>query len=124
MEHLTSKQIEDYSQNRLRAAELLAAGDHLEECEACRARVEARVNVDSAFFTLHDEAFAGNGEPHAHLTSDQTAEYVDNNLSGEALQFVTDHLSSCEQCTVAVEDLRAFKNQIVPSLDREYAWQR
>jgi hypothetical protein len=82
--------------------------------------VEAGVNVDAAFFALREEAFADNGNPSAHLTSEQTAEYVDKNLSGDELQYVTDHVSSCEQCAFAVEDVRAFRNQIAPSLDREY----
>ena len=120
MEHLTQKQIEDYSRNRLGAAELLAAGDHLGECEACRQRAESGLNVDAAFFALRDEAFAGNGQASAHLTSEQTAEYVDKNLSAEELQFATDHLSSCDECALAVEDLRVFRNQIAPSLDWEY----
>ena len=120
MEHLTQKQIEDYSQNRLRAAELLTASDHLGECEVCRARVEAGLNVDFAFFALRDEAFAEDGQASAHLTSEQTAEFVDKNLSGDELQFVTDHLGSCDRCAFAVEDLRAFRNQIAPSLDRDY----
>lgn len=120
MEHLTQKQVEDYSQNSLTAAELLAVSDHLGECEMCRQRVEAGLNGDNAFFALHDETFGGNGFTSAHLTSDQTAEFVDKNLSGEALQVVTDHLGSCEQCALAVEDLRAFRNEIAPSLDREY----
>ena len=98
MEHLTQKHIEDYAQNCITAAELLAASDHLDECEACRARVEAGLNIESMFFAMHEEAFAGNETPRGHLTSEQTAEYVDKNLSGDELQFVTDHLSSCEQC--------------------------
>lgn len=120
MEHLTQKQIEDYARNRFPAAELLAAGDHLDQCEACRERVEAGLNVDVAFFALREEAFAENGNATAHLTSEQTAEYVDKNLSGEELQVVTDHLSSCEECAFAVDDLRGFRSQIAPSLDREY----
>lgn len=120
MEHLTQKQIEDYSRNRLPVVELLAASDHLDACEACRAHVEAGVNDDAAFFALRDEAFADNGNASAHLTSEQTAEYVDKNLSDDELQYVTDHVSSCEQCAFAVDDLRAFRNQIAPSLDREY----
>jgi anti-sigma factor RsiW len=120
VEHLTQKQIEDYSRSRLPAAELLAASDHLDQCEVCRKRVEAGLDVDAAFFALREEAFAENGNASAHLTSEQTAEYVDKNLSGEELQLVTDHLSSCEQCVFGVEDLRAFRNQIAPSLDREY----
>lgn len=118
MEHLSQKQIEDYSQNRLHGAELLAAGDHLGECEACRAGVEAGLDVDAAFFAMREEAFGGDAG--THLTSEQTAEYVDKNLTGDELQFVTDHLSSCEQCVFAVEDLRAVRNEIAPSLDREY----
>ena len=120
MEHLTQQQIEDYAQNRLPGAELLAAGDHLDACEACRRRIEAVMDVDTAFFALHDTAFAENGRANAHLTSAQTAEYIDKNLSGEELQVVTDHLSSCEQCVFAVADLRAFRNQIAPSVDRDF----
>ncbi len=118
MEHLSKKQIEDYSQNRVGGAELLALSDHLGECESCAGRVEAALDADAAFFAMREEAFAG--EAGAHLTSEQTAEYVDKNLAGDELQFVTDHLSSCEQCAFAVDDLRAFRNQIAPSLDREY----
>ena len=120
MEHLTQKQLEDYSHNNLRATEVLAVSDHLSECDVCRARVEAGLNGDNAFFSLHDETFGDQGLSSAHLTSDQTAEYVDKNLSGEALQVVVDHLSGCEQCLLAVEDLRAFRNEIAPSLDREF----
>lgn len=120
MEHLSQKQIEDYSQNRVGGAELLALSDHLGECEACRARVEAALDVDALFFAVREEAFALDGNAGAHLTSEQTAEYVDKNLAGDELQFVTDHLSGCEQCAFTVDDLRAFRNQIAPSLDREY----
>jgi hypothetical protein len=76
------------------------------------------MNGDATFFALHGETLGE--ELTVHLTVDQTAEYVDKNLSGEALQVVTDHLGGCEQCLMAVEDLRAFRNEIAPSLEREY----
>jgi len=117
VEHLTQKQIEDYSHNRLAAAELLALSDHLGECEACRQRVDA--NGDATFFALHADVFAEDARE--HLTPAQTADYVDKNLSGEELQILSDHLSVCEQCAVAVDDVRVFRNAIAPSLDREYA---
>ena len=118
MDHLTQKQIEDYSQHRLGAAELLSLGDHVADCDACRQRVEAGMNGDAAFFALHGETFGE--ELSQHLTADQTAEYVDKSFSGELLQVVTDHLAGCEQCSLAVEDLRWFRNEIAPSLDRSY----
>jgi len=116
VEHLTQKQVEDYSLHRLTAAELLAVSDHLGECETCRRRIESN---DAAFFALHEAAFIGNGEA-GHLTAEQTADYVDQHLTGEALQMVSDHMAGCEQCALAVADLRAFRNEIAPSLDREY----
>ena len=119
MEHLTQKQFEDYSHNNLPATELLAVSDHMGECDACRARVEAGFHGDRAFFSLHDETFA-EAPSTAHLTSDQAADYVDKNLSGDALQVVVDHLSGCESCVFAVEDLRAFRNEIAPTLDRDF----
>ena len=114
MEHLTQKQVEDYSLRELPAADLLALSDHLGECDACRRRVEN----DAAFVALHEEAF--DESTAGHLSADQTADYVDLHLSGEALQVVNDHVNSCEQCALAVADLRAFRNEIAPSLDREY----
>ena len=118
MEHLTQKQLGDYSQNRLSAAELLAVSDHVAGCEHCREALEGAISGDAAFFAVHTEAFAD--EATAHLTPEQTADYVDKNLSGEALQMVQDHVGNCEPCAFAVADLRAFRNEIAPSLDREY----
>ena len=115
MEHLTQKLVEDYSQHQLSTAELLSVTDHLGECEACQRRINAG---DAAFLALR-EGILGEA-PSAHLTQEQTADHVDRNLAGESLQVVADHLSSCEQCAFAVEDLRAFRNEIAPSLDHEY----
>lgn len=125
-EHLIQKQIEDYCRQRLAVADLLSVSDHLGECEACRRRIEGALNGDAAFFTLRSEVFGETAEiasPHlvrAHLTAEQRAGYVDGNLPGEELQMVADHLTHCEQCALAVDDLQAFRDQIAPSLAREY----
>jgi len=115
VEHLSQKQVEDYSQHQLSAAELLPVTDHLGECEACQQRIDA---ADEVFLALHAETLGEDSS--VHLTLEQAADYVDKNLAGESLQVVADRLSSCEQCAFAVEDLRAFRNEIAPSLDREY----
>ena len=120
LEHLTEKQVEDYSLNRLGAAEMLGVGDHLAECEACRLRIERELNADAAFVTLHADVFNEDGAAPAHLTTEQSAAYVDQNLSGETLQMVSDHLKTCEQCAVTVNDLRIFRDQMQPALDRRY----
>ena len=121
VEHLTQKQAEDYARNQLSAAQLLSVADHLAACESCRARVEGVLNGEAAFFALRDEAFSENGNATAHLTAEEISEYVDKNLAGESLQMAVDHLSNCESCVLAVADVRAFRNEIAPTLDREYA---
>lgn len=120
VEHLTQKQVEDYSLHQLSAADLLAVSDHLGECEVCRERIEGALSGDVAFLAMHKEAFGENGFESAHLTAGQTADYVDQNLAGEALQMVEDHLSGCDECAFAVADVRAFRNEVAPSLDRRY----
>ena len=126
IEHLTQKQVEDYCRQQLRIEELLSVSDHLGECEACRRQTEYAMNGDAAFFALRAEAFGEAAEisspslVRAHLTTEQTAGYVDRNLPGEELQMIGDHLTSCEPCALAVDDLRAFKEQITPYLEHEY----
>lgn len=130
VQHLTQKQVEDYSRRQLTATELLAVADHLAACEVCQQRIAVAGNGETAFFDLRSEVFDETVES-THLTMQQTSAYVDRNLAGEELQMVEDHLSYCEQCVFAVNDLRDFSNEITPSLDREYQpasteywWQR
>jgi predicted anti-sigma-YlaC factor YlaD len=118
--HLTKKQIEDYCRHRLTATDVLAVTDHLGACQVCRAQIEAAGNGDSAFFSMRSQVFEEAFQTTTHLTMDQTAAYVDRHLSGEELHAVDDHLKHCERCVLAVNDLRTFRNEIAPSLDREY----
>lgn len=84
------------------------------------------MNGDATFFALRSELFSEAAEIsspqllRAHLTAEQMAGYVDRNLSGDELQMMADHLTSCEQCALAVDDLRAFRDQVAPTLEREY----
>jgi len=120
VEHLTQKQVEDYSRRQLPAAELLAVTDHFGGCDLCRQRIVRAENGDAAYLDLHSQVFAEVPETVQHPTMEQTAAYVDRNLAGEELQVVDDHLAHCEECVFAVADLREFRNEIAPSLDRQY----
>jgi len=120
VEHLTPKQVEDYCRHQLPAAELPAVTDHLRGCDVCRTRIEVATNGDASFFALRSQVFEDAPETVEHVTMEQAAAYVDRSLSGEELQIVNDHLQHCEQCVLTVEDLREFRNEIAPSLDREY----
>lgn len=121
-EHLTHQELEQYCLQRLETARLLAVTDHLGECDACRRRSEAALRSDAAFFALRAEVFdeAAAATISAHLTTEQTIDFVDSALTGEALQTVSDHLRRCEACALAVEDLQAFKEQVTPGLEHLY----
>jgi anti-sigma factor RsiW len=125
-EHLTKTQLENYDRQKLSASELLPISDHLSRCEACRHQLETALAADAAFFAMQEQVFseveenASMASVWAHPTMETTADYVDGTLSKEEMQIVTDHLSRCEQCALAVDDLVAFKNQVAPAFQREY----
>jgi hypothetical protein len=124
-EHLTQTQIEGYGRHKLSAAELFSVSSHLNVCEACSRQVERVLNGNAAFFALKSEAFGEeemlfSSAGRMHLTPEQTAGYIDELLAGEELQTVSDHLIGCEQCEIAVNDLRAFRDRIAAGLNREY----
>ena len=121
-EHLTQSQIEDYSRHKLPAADLLSVSDHLWGCGVCSRQVEWALDGDVECSTLKSEVFAEmlfSPAWREHLTLEQTAGYVEEALAGEELQGVKDHLTHCEQCEMAVNDLRAFRKQVAIGLDRE-----
>ena len=125
MTHLNQNQIEDYARRKLPAAELLPLSDHLVECSDCRQQIEKVLGGDLTFFALRSEVLGAEADVvapagPAHLTADRMAEYVDGGLAGEELQVVEDHLIGCEPCHLAVNDLRAFRDQVAPNLNREY----
>lgn len=126
VEHLTQRQFEGYRRRLLGVEELLSVCDHLGACEACRRRLEGAGDTGAAFFALRSELFGDAAEvssthaARAHLTAEETAQYVERALSGETLRTAEDHLSGCDHCALSVEDLRAFRAEVAPSLGREY----
>jgi len=123
-DHLTQTQIEDYGRRSLTALDLLSVSDHLGLCDACRRQVQRALNGDAAYLALRSGLFdetdlLSSPTERAHLTFEQIVGSVDATLAGEELQVVEDHLACCQQCALAVDDLRAFKDQIEPELDRQ-----
>lgn len=124
--HLSPKQVEDYCRQQLRVAELLSVSEHLGGCEACRRLIESAADAGVTYSALRSGIFDAAAQapaPHArraHLTSEQTALYVDHELSGEGLRAVAEHLTVCEPCALAVDDLRAFREEVAPTLAHEY----
>jgi hypothetical protein len=147
-EHLTRRQIEDYGRHKISVADLLLVSDHLEACEDCSRQVERALQCDATFFALRSGVFGEEAEPTSsaapqnvdvgfpaqgsgisgeremkstsRYTPESTAGYVDETLPGEELKLMKDHLTVCDQCDMAVNDLQAFRERVAHDLDREY----
>src|SRR5262245_11862178 len=116
-EHLSSAQVVNYHRRKLAPAELLGVDDHLAECRECRRLIESAPGNDAIglYADLAEGAAFG-----SHLSFDQTAAFVDGLLTGEERRKVEDHIASCALCAPLTADLRDFRNEIAPELDREY----
>ena len=115
--HLSAKQVEDYQQRQLPPEDLLAADDHLAECSECRNVVRSPMNT--AAVTVYAD-LASETSVAEHPSFEQKAAYVEGLLTGDARRMIEDHLASCAQCAPQVADLRTFRNQIAPEMDREF----
>jgi hypothetical protein len=123
-EHLTQNQIVTYGKNPLLPAEWLLVSDHLAVCELCRLQVEELVDNQASYLALKsgvlDETEASSAVTESmHLTFEQMADFVDVSIASGKLQAFKEHLAWCEECGAAVDDLRAFKEQVAPGIERE-----
>jgi len=116
-EHLSSAQVVNYHRRKLTPAELLGVDDHMAECRECRRLIESAPGNDAIGLYADLAEWAAVG---AHLGFDQSAAYVDGLLTGEDRRMVEDHIASCARCAPLITDLRDFRNEIAPELDREY----
>lgn len=115
--HLTETQLDGFCRQSLTVAELLAVDDHLAACESCRQQLDAALSGDASFATVQAELLSDT--PTAHLSFEQTADFVNGRLAGDDLQMANDHLTACLQCRAAVQDLQAFREQVADDLSRE-----
>jgi anti-sigma factor RsiW len=110
--HITETQLANFAARRLAAEELSALTRHLSDCAVCRQR--AATQQPALHPALHDIVLAKSET--VHLTFEQLADWVDGRLSGETQQFARDHLSHCQQCGAAADDLRAFSREVADEL--------
>jgi hypothetical protein len=123
-DHLTQTQINNYGRHLSSAVEWLFVSDHLSVCKSCRLEVEKALNPDAVYRALKSEVFnsaeaLSSSPEQAHLTFEQLAGLVDGIVADKELRAVNEHLTWCEECEAAVDDLRAFTNRKVSKPDME-----
>src|SRR5262245_35927489 len=110
-EHLSSHDLERYRQSALPPPELLAVDDHLAACGQCRAQLAAFVPATIAWQTLNAQLNT-NAERIEHLSYEQLAAYVDEQLGNAERLAAESHLETCEICAAELQDLRAFSVEV------------
>lgn len=105
--HLSEEELVRYCGRRMPPAELLAADNHLTLCDACYARMGKAQELDEKLMTA-GQAFheaAANHEV-THLTYEQLAALVDDQLNEIDREIATSHLELCARCETELNDLR------------------
>ncbi len=107
-EHLTTRNVELYTQRQLPAAELLAADAHLSSCQSCRQLLREKENTEAAVSDLRTSFhFEETAEPE-HPSYAQFTAYAENRLDEVDREIFDSHLYICAKCADVMQDLRAF----------------
>jgi hypothetical protein len=121
MHHLTDLELELYRKRDMPPERLLVANSHLFSCEHCYVRYGAGDKVESAFAVLQDLQTTDEAES-IHLSFEQLADYVDNQLPEKSRAEMNLHIQECLECEVRLEELAALKPFVVtpgPVLSQE-----
>jgi hypothetical protein len=100
-------------------AELLAALDHVAECNTCREQFQPEQRIHEVGDALRSDLQA-QAQYSNHLTYEDSAFYVDECLGEIEREIVESHLDLCGQCATEIADLRAFRAEITtyPEIER------
>ena len=119
MTHLSEEDIVRYRSRRMPPADLLAADAHLSLCDACHGRV-----IDWSKLNEKEAAASRAFDPAArsevtHLTYDQLAGLLDDELGEIDREIAESHLDLCSLCATELNELRDFRSTMT-SPAKEY----
>ena len=116
--HLSEYQISGYVRHQISPAELLVTDEHLALCQACRERLkvvlQASMGGHLAVTSIFEELTAIGEKLPAHLTYEQMADYLDDQLNEIDLEILNSHLEACHSCLTEINDLQAFGKMLQP----------
>lgn len=106
-EHLSAEQIEAYRKRSMAPASMLAADEHLAQCEPCRAKLDATGQVTAALSELSAGLRQARAGPD-HLSYELMESYANNATDAADREIVESHIELCRMCAAEVKDLQAF----------------
>ena len=107
--HLTEEEVAQYRQRTLSPTALLAADDHLAECEDCRLSLSRASGTEFGVATLWRALTATEPVPSSHLSYDDLVAVVEEDSTLERWSEIRQHLGICKACADEVADLRSLR---------------
>jgi hypothetical protein len=107
--HLTQEEIGQYWQRTLPPAALLAADDHLTQCEDCRKLVGRTGRTVVGAAALRDALAGAEPAGSSHLSYEDLVAFAEDDWKTADRQQVIQHLGHCKACSEEAEDLRRFR---------------
>jgi hypothetical protein len=108
--HLTEQEIDRFCGQQMPPAELLLADQHLAECDACYARLSQVKNLGEKLIGA-SKAFSLPADVR-HLTYEELAAVVDNQLSDIDREIAESHLETCSHCVAELDELRGLASEL------------
>src|SRR4030095_3336038 len=108
--HLSEEDIVRYRERNLAPSELLAADSHLALCDSCHGRMIEWPALDekvSGAFAGVEKAVAADV---THLSYEQLAALVDDEISDIDREIATSHLDLCSPCKIELNELREMRS--------------
>ena len=106
--HLSAQEIEQYRRQTMSPARLLVIDVHIAACRECREKLDDVPRPDTVFTSLQSAFDAYTGSESQHLSFEQIAAYVDDELDESGREGLEHHLFLCQTCEAEARDLRLF----------------
>jgi uncharacterized protein YoxC len=121
--HLSAQETEQYRSQTMSPEQLLIVDTHIATCRACREKLDDVPRPYTAFTSLQSAFDAFTGPEGQHLSFDQIAAYIDDEIDESDRESLEHHLLLCQMCEAETRDLRLFSQamdqpaeQYLPSL--------
>src|SRR5262245_49517740 len=107
--HLSNDQLERYRLRRMAPAELLAADDHLGECDACYENLDGSEHRSKMLGSVATSLLSARAGPGEHPGAEELFDYADERLDQASREAIEAHLEDCADCRAQVLDLQDVK---------------
>jgi len=119
--HLTDEEQARYSSKKMSPAELLAADNHLAACDLCHGRMASSAGLADRLQAASKAFDAAADFEVEHLSYDQMAALVDNQLNEIDREIVESHLEMCSRCEAELSDLRQVSSRMAAGQTVQYS---